>query len=372
MEIAYVQTQKYKNGVSSAKYVVFLLILAFKISSIMRKLICMATVASLLLPMLQGCGNKKEKCTPEPFPQVQLPIYINDNSQAVNFMVKNFWNRFFKMTPCQDIMESTIYGVDSVSFDQACGQYARLLTMAGKKNAGVSVKLLFANLDSLATAGTRKPMLAVMDRAENYLYNPVSPLLDEEAYLMVLNEILALGSLSDEEKLQYEYQHRICSMNRVGTQAADFGFRELTASTIAQQNPFTKDQMYGNTPPKGYADKTLYKDVKGEYTLLFFNNPDCNSCAGIMSAIKESHLGTMAEDGKLKILAMYIDEDLGAWYNNREKFPDEWIYAFDHNLILRDNNIYGLRAIPSLYLLDKDKKVLLKDATVERVIEYFQ
>ena len=35
-----------------------------------------------------------------------------------------------------------------------------------------------------------------------------------------------------------------------------------------------------------------------------------------------------------------------------------------------ENELYGLRAIPSLYLLDKEKRVILKDAPVEIVIEY--
>ena len=54
----------------------------------------------------------------------------------------------------------------------------------------------------------------------------------------------------------------------------------------------------------------------------------------------------------------------------KEKYPDEWIYAHDPYLILRDNGIYGLRAIPSLYLLDQDKRVLFKDAPVGKIVSY--
>ena len=86
--------------------------------------------------------------------------------------------------------------------------------------------------------------------------------------------------------------------------------------------------------------------------------------------IKGSPLAGLIQEGKLEVLAMYIDEDLSAWRNNREKYPKEWIYAHDGELILRDNGIYGLRAIPSLYLLDKEKRVILKDAPVEKVISY--
>jgi hypothetical protein len=35
-----------------------------------------------------------------------------------------------------------------------------------------------------------------------------------------------------------------------------------------------------------------------------------------------------------------------------------------------DRELYDLKAMPTLYLLDKDKKVLLKDAPVEQVEQY--
>ena len=205
---------------------------------------------------------------------------------------------------------------------------------------------LFQNLDSLALNGERKPLLTVMELMEHYFYDPNSPVLDEEMYLMALNGILAAKSLSDVDKMQYEYQHRICSLNRIGTPAADFVFEQLNGK---------KGNLYG---------------IKGDYTLVFFNNPGCHACGEILDAIVNSPVMDMVDKGKVKVLAMYIDEDLKAWMENRSKFPQKWIYAHDPEMVLRDNNIYGLRAIPSMYLLDKEKRVILKDAPVDRIISY--
>ncbi len=324
--------------------------------------------------LVAGCrGNKntgKQACGAVEFPQVQLPSYINDNTQAVNYIVRNYWDNFFAMkVENGNNLYGAVHGVDSLSFEKAFGMYAKLLKMARPKDVNTSITELFANLDSLAQLGEKKPLLRVMSNAEHYFYDPNSPVLDEEIYLSALNGILAAQSLSDLDKMQYEYQHKICSLNRVGTPGADFAFRQLVSGTSL---PDSSSLMYSPTPPKGYADKTLYKNVKGEYTLLFFNNPDCNACGVILDAIKNSHLQDLVQQKRLGIVAMYTDEDLSAWVRNREKYPAEWIYAFDHKLILRDNNIYGLRAIPSLYLLDKEKKVILKDATVDMVINYLQ
>ena len=337
----------------------------------MRNLIAPICIPGIVFLFLLGCKGSENKQEPVDFPYVQVPSYITDQQLAVDYLARNFWDKFFTLVPDEQLLETTVYGVDSLSFDNSFQQYARLLSMASAKSRDVSVKNLFANLDILALQGNRKPLLAVMDRAEHYLYNPLSVLLNEEIYLSILNGILQSEALSDLEKMQYEYQHKICSLNRLGMPAADFSFRQIVGNFYPDAS-LLSGGLYASYPPNGYADKSLYKDVKGEYTLLFFNNPDCHSCEGILGAIKGSVLAEMALQGVLKILAIYIDEDLGAWLRNREKFPEEWIYAFDHNKILRENNIYGLRAIPSLYLLDKEKRVILKDAPVDMVISYFQ
>lgn len=302
--------------------------------------------------LFAGCGSDKQTTVPPvAFPNIALPSYIYDQTQAQEYLVKRYWDNFFKLeVNCTD--SSAVNGVDSVSFEQAFGMYAQLLTLVGKGNlVENSVLNLYKNLDSLALNGEKRPLMQVMNLTENYFYHPNSPVLNEEIYLCALNGILDTKSLTDLDKMQYEYQYRICSLNRVGTPAADFEFRQL----VSGENNF--------------RNSTLYR-TDGEFTLLFFNNPDCYSCAEILDAIKGSPLQQMVQRGELKVLAMYIDEDLTAWRENRAKYPQEWIYAYDEKLVLRDNNLYGLRAIPSLYLLDKEKRVLLKDAPVNMVIDY--
>ena len=284
------------------------------------------------------------------FPMVSIPTYINDHEGATKYVAQNFWDNFFRIEIDGKEEGDAVHGVYVNSFEGAFGGYARLASMLGAEVMEGPIAELFQNLDSLALNGERKPLLKVMELMERYFYDPNSPVLDEEMYLRALDGILACKSLSDTDKMQYEYQHRICSLNRAGTPAADFKFRQMAAGGKMK-------------------DGSLY-DVKGDYTLIFFNNPGCHACGEILEAIVNSPVKEMVSNGKVKILAMYIDEDLKAWKENRSKFPQEWIYAHDHNMILRDNNIYGLRAIPSMYLLDKEKRVILKDAPVGKVISY--
>ncbi len=46
---------------------------------------------------------------------------------------------------------------------------------------------------------------------------------------------------------------------------------------------------------------------------------------------------------------------------SRKDFPATWINAYDASQTINNEQLYDLRAIPSVYLLDKDKMVRGKD-----------
>ena len=48
--------------------------------------------------------------------------------------------------------------------------------------------------------------------------------------------------------------------------------------------------------------------------------------------------------------------------------PSWWISAYDKGPKILNGDIYDLKAIPTLYLLDGAKTVMLKDAPVEEVV----
>ena len=51
-------------------------------------------------------------------------------------------------------------------------------------------------------------------------------------------------------------------------------------------------------------------------------------------------------------------------------YPSSWINGYDYTFKLRSSGTYDIRAIPSLYLLDSRKRVLMKDAPTETVLSY--
>ena len=118
-------------------------------------------------------------------------------------------------------------------------------------------------------------------------------------------------------------------------------------------NDFTYESVSG-------IKKNLH-DLKAKYTLLYFYNPECPACKEMKTALTSSAtIVQKVNTGELIILALdYKDENV--WLKHLDEMPKEWIHGRDQDEYLYKNKIYDLRAIPTLYLLDADKRVLLKD-----------
>ena len=74
--------------------------------------------------------------------------------------------------------------------------------------------------------------------------------------------------------------------------------------------------------------------------------------------------------GRLAIVNVYIDDDLNAWRQHLQGFPRNWYNGYDTDHVIRRDLIYNIRGIPSLYILDKDKRVVMKDAPEENVLRF--
>ena len=64
------------------------------------------------------------------------------------------------------------------------------------------------------------------------------------------------------------------------------------------------------------------------------------------------------------------DELLDEWHAYKEHIPLKWINSYDKGTVIRNKNLYDLKAIPALYLLDAEKRVIVKDSTEVGFIEY--
>lgn len=296
----------------------------------------------VLVCLLCGCaggGGKKAPVASAPdFPMVDVPGVIAEPQDRVNYMAEHFWDRFSGLSGQTDSL--TVKGLPSNAVEEKFVFWVTLLKAA-------SAPVMEKAVNSAANAARADGMTVFgkfLEFADKHLYDPNSPGRNEEAYLALLGKVLA-GPLPNEDMRQrYEYCVSQCSLNRIGQPASDFKF----------------------ITPEGRIMR-LY-DVQAPIMLLIFSNPGCPTCAVYQENLQKSEpLREKLRKGEFKVVNIYPDEDVQAWEEYVRTYPSEWLCGRDHLGQLFGGGLYSLRAIPSLYLLDKDKKVILKDASYEEV-----
>jgi thiol-disulfide isomerase/thioredoxin len=181
-----------------------------------------------------------------------------------------------------------------------------------------------------------------------FFYNPNSPLRNEEMYIPVEEAKLASQFVSEDDKAEAAALLPRLKLNRIGTPAADFIFTLRNGKKMA-----------------------LY-DAKADYTILFFSNPGCEDCKAVIDQLSSlAGLDAAIAAGRLAVVNVYPDEDLTEWHKYAPVYPDNWFNGYDQDLAV-GGGLYNLRAIPSLYLLDKDKKVIFKDVEPSILLQYLQ
>ena len=307
------------------------------------------TLIFAALLIVAGCKEKKaEQFHALPFPDVQIPSMIDGQQEALEYMAINYWNGMTDPSRNYPSDSVLVSGVRRGDVEQKFADWTSIMDYAGQ---GVWSKAV-GNLYERALACEKKDTSSqvfetFVELFQKYYYNVNSPLRNEDVYYHFVSRYASFDGLSDVEKGKYEREARLCALNRIGTQAADFRFADRRGRMT-----------------------NLY-DVKAEMTLLFFSNPGCNACMEIIEVLRdEPMISSQVASGRLAVVNVYIDEDIQSWRDYMPIYPEEWYNGFDPDLILRDNGIYAIRAIPSLYLLDSEKRVIMKDAPEERLFRY--
>lgn len=302
-----------------------------------------------VLLLAAGCREKKaERFTALPFPDVQLPSMISGQQEALEYMAVNYWNGITDPSRSYPSDSLLVSGVRRGDVEQKFADWTSIMEYAGN---GIWSKAV-GNLYDRALACERKDTASqvfetFVDLFQKYYYDPNSPMRNEDVYYHFVSRYASYEGLTDVEKAKYEREARLCAMNRIGTRASDFRFADRRGNIM-----------------------NLY-DIKAELTLLFFSNPGCEACMNIISVLREDPvISSMVASGRIAVANIYIDEDIQAWRSYMPVYPEEWYNGFDPDMVLRSNETYAIRAIPSLYLLDSEKRIIMKDAPEERLFRY--
>lgn len=299
----------------------------------------------LFLILCTACGSRKasdnqaediKSDSTKIFALPVIPALLNTPESRADYLVRHYWENV-------DFADTTYLDHREV-MEQAWVDYIDIMKLVPEETAISAIKQMYKD------AGKKKKVFFFFtDLAEKYLYDPNSPMRNEELYIPVLDAMLESTVLDDTEKILPKGRRELAEQNRLGRQAEDFTYTLVSGKS---------GTLYG---------------VKADYTLLFINNPGCHACEEGIKELKQAPaINKEFEAGNLKILSVYPDEDKEEWERHLSDFPKEWINGYDKKLMIKEKNLYDLKAIPTLYLLDKNKKVLLKDAVVGQIEQYLQ
>ena len=150
---------------------------------------------------------------------------------------------------------------------------------------------------------------------DHYLDDPRSPMRNDRVYLLFLRGMKSSMAFDEAEKERIGFKIKMHDKNLPGTTAIDFSFKG-------------KDGK-----PHRLSD---YKDEK---VILYFYDPDCENCHRISAWLSQQ---TIPQE--YQMLMVHADDTI--------------------------SQLYSLQAMPTIYLLDKGNRVVLKDCSAETLVEH--
>lgn len=268
------------------------------------------------------------------FQMIYIPDSLKEPKDRANYLVEHYWDKYN--------FEDSISEDNSEEFEQVLVDYIDILTIADRDVAELSLNKTYKRAEVKPETLNR-----FLKHFEKYLYDPNSPLKNEEFYIVILENTLDSDKVDEVERAKAKFALDVLLKNREGELAND-----LTVNL-------------------GLGEQISLYDLDKDYTLLLFYNPDCHACEIITGYMKQSQYLAKALDAKiLDIMAVYPDDNQERWEQYSSNIPSLWINGYDSNNDVMGKRLYELRAMPTIYLLDKDKKIVQKDVNIEDVERY--
>ena len=313
-----------------------------------RRTVVFASAVLLLSACCGRSGVTGDSATRN-FPEVSVPSIYTEREDVEDYVLAHFWDTFLDTSAEYRCDSAYVAGVERKQLASEVASYLSILQSVSPDKALESISAFYRSLEDFQKADTTSNAYTfVTEAVEYYLYDPNSEIRNEDLYIPFASGMAASPFVGDGKRVSYSHAVEMCSLNRPGTPAADFRFTDTEGRS-----------------------HTLYGE-KSPLTVLIFVNPGCKACEDVVGAFESDKVFSLISSGWIQILGIYIDEETDKWKEGSDDLPAHWLNGCDPDGVIRRDQIYSVRAIPSIYILDENKNVLLKDAPLSRVVTFLE
>lgn len=316
----------------------------------MRYIVKELFIKTVILFCVAFTGSGSMLHAQDTFPYPAIPKEIKDADKRLSFLIEHYWDKFnFADT---SLLKRNIA-------EQGLANFLDILKGADSTTANDGVKIFVNRFVCSDTASTEAQLAEeyFVGKLEQYLYDYRSPMRNDALYISFLQTISNSPLTGAFEREHYRYIISNLQKNRVGEAAADFEFTDRAGNVSRLSN------------------------YRGRKIVLFFYDPDCHSCHGEMEQIVSSK---SLLNSNVAVLAIYPGAERERWEKgdifsgkniqkslNSKGDGIEFVDGCSIGGEILTKDIYFIRELPSVYIIDKDGRVVLKECSAADVVSYF-
>lgn len=298
----------------------------------------------LIIPILLFCiscsgseRTSKEHDSISSFKLPSIPSPLTKDDDKTKYLVAHYWDNY-------KFCDSSV-----VNNDSTLKFFNEYLILLQKTDSSATINSII-NLSNKIFKPKSKAYPRFDKLFNDFLDNPNSYYRSETLFRVYLTILINSNDISDIEKERHIYRLKILNKNRISTKATNFDF--IT---------------------KKWKTSSLYA-IKSNYIIIYFNDPHCHECIRVSDYFSKSlYFNKWANTLKnniplLTILGVFTGSNITEWKDH--SLPSDIIDAYNPRNKIEKDELFDLRAMPTLYLLNKDKIVILKDSPIEQIEEY--
>ncbi|MEO9967013.1 MAG: thioredoxin-like domain-containing protein [Reichenbachiella sp.] len=138
---------------------------------------------------------------------------------------------------------------------------------------------------------------------------------------------------------------------------------------LDKEMKFLRENQIGLKAPQIYLSDTLGRatslyDIKSDYLILFFYDPDCGHCKKKAPLLYDLY---NKMNGDFEVAAITVSTDMDKWKKFINDFDLDWINLGDLSYRSNFRVQYNVRTTPQVYILDKNKQIIAKKLDIEQI-----